>query len=222
MSECSECSLTSSQLDDIDLAAPQSKTFEHHTDVGYMFGQGVRQPSLTIRDVRGKLGAASPSLARDGESSSFSGDVIRAAAPGVARPRSRGDGAEQEDSSPSRAIGDTEQASGHAQARMSQERSEVSAEGNVRLRDASCSYTVTVDVLSSAFTLTEQAWQQGYRLNKSPAEVISQRACTGLGIDPSSLTYFELTQVPASQLRPSGRYAVAIDRSGALELRILA
>jgi hypothetical protein len=209
MSESS--SVTSSQLDDIELAAPQSKTFEHHTDVGYMFGEEKPQWSLPVMPARESPAAHSSSTKVDeyGTSSTFA--MERAPAEVTARPEHVESRFERD----SGATPDECQGRPRPRHRFSDARSEASVDANVRVSEASSSYTVTVDVLSTAFTLTEQAWQQGYQLGRSPADVICQRACTGLGVDKGSLRYFELAEVPASQLRPSGRYAVAIDRSGA-------
>ena len=201
MSESS--SPTSSQLDDVDLAQPHSKQYEHDTDVGYMFGE------QQWRSLGRGNPASQPAIDKAEDRSGFSGSSTRE--------RIR---AEPAHTSAEHALNDSECAShttAHPQFSFHHQQrdrpsSEASDEACTRCTDASC--TVTVDMLSPAFTLTAQAWQQAQHLGKSPADVICQRACTGLGVDRACLRYFELREVPATQLRAAGRYAVAVDRSG--------
>lgn len=211
MSESSDP--TSSQLDDIELAEPCTKRYEHHTDVGYMFGEEKQQWSLPVMPARDSPGAQSSSI-KGTEFSVLSASAIEDRShhgDSMARLREQDDG--RLEHAPTQQSGAPHM---HTRRRVSEARSDTSEDACMRVAESSCSHTVTVDVLSTAFTLNQQAWQQGYQLGHSPAEIISRRACTGLGIDQSSLRYYELREVPVCQLRSSGHYAVAIERSGML------
>jgi hypothetical protein len=98
--------------------------------------------------------------------------------------------------------------------RMSEERSDVSENGPLRLAEAGAR-TVVVELVSPAFVLNEHTWRQGSHLGQTTAEVICQRVCTSLGVEQGSLRYFELKEVPVSQMGSSGHFAISIDRAGA-------
>ena len=208
----SESSVTSSQLDDIELAEPNSKRYEHHTDVGYMFGEETPQWSLPVMPQRGSAHAQGAShLPDDSSSSSLAALDHRAGADALTQQRQSVASRLEHDSG---AAPDSVRHATQAGHRLVEARPDA-MEDSVARRAPAGSCTVTVDVLSPAFTLTEHTWQQGSMLGKSPADIICQRACTGLGVDRESLRYFELSEVPASQLQSSRHYAVSIDRSGA-------
>jgi hypothetical protein len=219
MSESSEP--TSSQLDDIELAESRTKTYEHHTDVGFLFGEEKQRWSLPVMPARESPCGQSSSTKGDAEYDFLCAPAVENITPQKVSTRPRTEDAAVRVSHDSGAGSDGAQHAQQALQRRTQALSEASEDGFFGAPEPSCSYTVTVDVLSTAFSLNERSWQQGYHLGKTPADVICQRTCTGLGVDQSSLTYFELREVPASQLRPSGHYAVAIDRSGAHFLRAL-
>ena len=67
--------------------------------------------------------------------------------------------------------------------------------------------------------LNEHAWQQGAALGLSPAEIVSQRAVTGLGVDHGAIKFYQLKEVQSHELRAPGRYAVQVERSGTLSGR---
>jgi hypothetical protein len=211
MSESSEP--TSSQLDDIELAEPAAKTYEHHTDVPYLFGEDNQQWSLRVLPARDTSHDRSIPAGSCLEYPSHEGlegcDAVGAPA---ATPR-RCD-ARLAHTSGAVTNGMHHEHPPHLSRRLSEARSEASEGGVIHFGQAS-SGTVTVDVLCPAFVLNEQTWPQGRMIGRTPAEIISQRVCTGLGVHKSSLCYFEMKEVPPSQLRPSGRYAVAIERGGA-------
>ena len=194
MSESS--SPTSSQLDDIELAEPLAKTYEHQTNVGLLFGRDDAQqcsPRIGMMPARDRASASEECLALRTRRSGEDGRLERhsgASPDGVQAHRGMPSFA------PRRPLGRLSDAS----------EPETTRTGG---------HTVTVDLLSPAFVLNEHAWQQGHRLGRGPAEIIAQRSCTGLGVDGCSLRYFELREVPSSDLRPCGHYAVAIDRAGA-------
>jgi len=72
-----------------------------------------------------------------------------------------------------------------------------------------------VDLLSSAFMLDERSWRQGAESGLTPAEMLMQRASSGLGVDASDLAFYELRPVPSDELKPDGAFAVRVERSGA-------
>lgn len=209
MSESSEP--TSSQLDDIELAEPVAKTYEHHTDVDFMFGEpGAAQHQWSVPVMPTRESAREHSRRDSGQ---FENAAFRLA--GSAGRRGDGAGEAQSRDSAARLAHDSGAAVDELQRDLSDAQSDISEDGLVRWGEHSG--VVTVDLLSPAFVLNEQAWQQGARLGKTPADVIRQRACTGLGVERAKLRYFELREVERRQLRASGRYAVAVDRAGAVQ-----
>jgi hypothetical protein len=211
MSESSEP--TSSQLDDIALAEPAEKTYEHHTDVPFIFGEDNQQWSLRVMPARESIQDRIVTADSCLEFPSLGGlEVCNAVGTPIATPRRCDARLSHNSGAVTNSMHHEHPA--HLSRRVSEARSEVSEGGAMHLGET-CSGTVTVDLLCQAFVLNEQTWPQGHRLGRTPAEVISQRACTGLGVEKSSLRYYEMKEVPGCQLRPSGRYAVAIERAGA-------
>lgn len=214
MSESSEP--TSSQLDDIELAEPVAKTYEHHTDVEFMFGEpsGAQQWSVPVMPTL----ASAREHARHDSDHGWENAAFRLA--GTAGRRVEGGSEAHARDSAARLAHDSGAAVDELQRVdddqssqcLSDGQSDVSEDGIMHFDEHG---SVVLDLLSPAFTLNEQAWQQGARLGKSPADIIRQRACTGLGVERAKLRYFELREVSAQQLRASGRYAIAVDRAGA-------
>lgn len=200
MSESS--SPTSSQLDDIELAEPLAKTYEHQTNVGLLFSGDPQQcsPRIGMMPARDRVAAGEAQEEYAMLRTPRGGEVPRESAR-LERCRSGAspDGMQQR----------RHAASTHAPRRLDS--------WSAVMEPRAGGGTVTVDVLSPAFLLNEHAWQQGHRLGRGPAEIIAQRSCTGLGVDAGSLRYFELREVSAGEIdvRACGHYAVAIDRAGA-------
>lgn len=204
---------TSSQLDDIELAESRTKTYEHQTDVGLLFGKEKQQWSLPGVAARESPQDVSSSMKDEGDFHLISTPAVESSTQQQAP--SHMEALEARLTHDSGAVSGTGPAGPHVFRGDRQGYGEASDVGFVPAPNGSRGSTVTVDVLSAAFTLNEHTWQQGYQIGKSPADIICQRTCTGLGVDHGSLRYYELRQVPASQLQPDGHYAVAVDRSGA-------
>lgn len=230
----SESSVTSSQLDDIDLAVPANKLYEHQSDVpsplyaarspidgSSMYSDSVPPPGLwhqadqrCAMDERGH----SP-LAVGGMPGERSGDIMRQD-PGSKMVASEspvhGRGRILQDSG---AAPDTSPGQRHAYVAASIPSSDASENVVAPLRDPAGNAAVTVDLLSPAFLLNEHAWQQASYAGITPSEVIGQRVVSGLGIDPAAVRFYQLKEVQQHEILPTGHYAVYIDRSGTLTLR---
>eukprot|EP00892_Ulva_mutabilis_P010217 jgi/Ulvmu1/7568/UM037_0112.1 len=228
MGTMSESSVTSSQLDDIDLAVPANKLYEHQSDVpsplyvarspadGSMYSDAGPLPGAWHQpdrprsiDERGH----SPS-ALGGIPGERSGDLLRQdpTSPMVAiESPLQGRGRIMQDSG---AAPDTAPAQRHAYVATSIPSSDASENVPARLRDPAGNATVTVDLLSPAFVLNEHQWQQASMIGVPPSDVISQRVVTGLGIDASFVRFYQLREVKQHEIVPTGHYAAYIDRSG--------
>lgn len=224
----SESSVTSSQLDDIDLAVPANKLYEHQSDVpsplyaarspidGSSMYSDSAPPGLwhqadqpCAMDERGH----SP-LAVGDMPGERSGDIMRQD-PGSNMMASEsplpGRGRMLQDSG---AAPDTSPGQRHAYIAASLPSSDASENVIAPLRDPAGNTAVTVDLLSPAFLLNEHAWQQASSAGIPPSEVISQRVVSGLGIDPAAVRFYQLKEVQQHEILPTGHYAVYIDRSG--------
>jgi hypothetical protein len=208
MSESSEP--TSSQLDDIELAQPAAKLYEHQTDVRFLFpGEENQQWSLPVMPTHdsvrtGHLELSELRMIGDEPGHSFTSRAQACRNEGMARL-----------SFDSGAVSDAYYREPEpTPRRVSETRSDASENGILRIPEVG-PHTVVVELVSPAFVLNEHTWRQGLELGRCPAEIICQRVCTGLGVEKGSLRYFELKEVPVSQMRSSGRYAVSIDRAGA-------
>ena len=197
---------TSSQLDDIELAQSRNKTYEHDTDVGFLFGKEKQQWGLPVMPGRDSPQAISSSMKDEADYHLSSAPAVESAP--------RGPDARDALARLTHDSGAVPGVPTPAAPPFASRHSELRDAHFARAPDGIQGQSVTIDVLSAAFTLNEHAWQQGRSMGKSPSDVICQRTCTGLGVDNGSLRYYELREVPASQLQPSGHYAVAVDRSG--------
>lgn len=229
MGTMSESSVTSSQLDDIDLAVPAKKQYEHQSDVpsplyaarnpadgssiysdtGPPPGPWHQSDQPRSIDERGH----SPS-AVGGISADRSGDLLRqdpSSTMVAMESPLHGRGRIMQDSG---AAPDTAPAQRHAYVATSIPSSDASENVTARLRDPSGVATVTVDLLSPAFVINDHQLQQASLVGVPPSDVISQRAISGLGIDARSVRYYQLKEVQPHEILPTGHYAVYIDRSG--------
>jgi hypothetical protein len=218
----SESSVTSSQLDDIDFAVPHTKVYEHQTDVESLFKDTAlsghqkqfRRPELS-RGFEQQISSHAVRVTPARENSGDLPDVNKIALggrrdePATADIHSRGRIHHDSGAAP-----DSNSVQRHQFSRASLQSSDASDLLSVHMRDSCGNSTVNVDLLSPAFVLNEHAWQQGATLGLSPAEIVSQRAVTGLGVDHGAIKFFQLKEVQAHEIRAPGRYAVQIDRSG--------
>lgn len=225
----SESSVTSSQLDDIDLAVPANRVYEHQSDApsplyaarspiyassiysdsGPPPGSWHQQDQACSIDERGHSPSAVGGIPGDRSSEILRQDtnsnMVAIESPLHGRGRIMQD---------SGATPDTAPAQRHAYVPTSIPSSDASENVPAPLRDLAGNATVTVDLLSPAFVLNEQQWQQASMVGVPASEVISQRVVSGLGVDSRSVRFYQLKEVQQHEILPSGHYAVYIDRSG--------
>jgi hypothetical protein len=214
----SESSCTSSQLDDIDLVSvdPRKKVYEHQTDVGSLF------KDTRAQQFRPEMGAnyeQIPSHAVHSIPARDIGEDLPDMQNVALEPREMSSTADIHSQGRIRhnsgAAPDLSAAQMHHVHRTSLQSSDTSDVRFMQRRESCGNATVNVDLLSPAFVLNEHAWQQGALLGLSPAEIVSQRAVTGLGVDHGAIKFYQLNEVQAHELRAPGRYAVHVERSGA-------
>ena len=216
-------SVTSSQLDDIDFAvvSPRNKVYEHQTDVGSLFkdaraqqfrpemGQSFEQ--IASHAVRGIPARENSEDLPDVENIALEPREMASTADMYSRGRIQHN---------SGAAPDSKAAQMHHFTRRSLQSSDTSDMMPMQRRESCGNSTVNVDLLSPAFVLNEHTWQQGATLGLSPADVVSQRAVTGLGVGHGAIKFYQLKEVQSHELRAPGRYAVQVERSGALSLEV--
>lgn len=215
-------SVTSSQLDDIDFAivSPRNKVYEHQTDVSSLFKDaraqqfrpemGASYEQLASHAVRGIPARENSEDLPDMENIALEPREMSSPADIHSRGRIQHD---------SGAAPDSKAAQMHQFNRTSLQSSDTSDMMYMQRRDSCGNSTVNVDLLSPAFVLNEHTWNQGAALGLSPADIVSQRAVTGLGVDHGAIKFYQLKEVQPHELRAPGRYAVQVERSGAFNRR---
>lgn len=222
-------SVTSSQLDDIDLAVPANKLYEHQSDVpsplyaarspadgSSMYSDSAPPPGLWHQadqpcsmDERGRsplaIGGLPGERSGDNMRQDSASNIVAVDSPLHGRGRIMQDSGAAPDTSPGQR---------HAYVAASVPSSDASVNVAGPLRDSAGNAAVTVDLLSPAFLLNEHAWQQASPAGVSPSQVISQRVVSGLGVDPRAVRFYQLKEVQKDEILPTGHYAVYIDRSG--------
>lgn len=224
----SESSVTSSQLDDIDLAVPAHKQYEPQADApsplyvarspvdgSSLYSDSAPPPGLWAQtdqprslDERGHSPLPGSSMPGDrGGEMVASSNVVSMESPLHGRGRIMQDSGAAPDNSP---------AQGHSYVATSLPSSDASENVPAPLRDPVGNAAVTVDLMCPAFVLNEHTWQQASSTGMTPSEFVIQRVSSGFGVDRRALRFYQLKEVQQHEMHATGYYGVYIDRAGML------